>query len=103
MDQGTAIARTGVTVRLPAEIKDRVQFIAAAEHRSVAGYIESLIEQDLRAREEAERVVYVFVTPELEGKAFGSVVREDDEDDEGYTRRAEALRILLGGRKAVPD
>ena len=103
MDQAIAIARSGLTVRLPRDIKDRVQLIAAAEHRSVAGYIEMLIERDLHARDEADRVVYVFVAPELEGKPFSGVVQEPDEDDESYARRSEALAFLLGGRKAAPD
>ena len=91
------LTRPGITVRLDHDVRDRIQRIAAHEHRSIAGYIQMLIERDLRARDEAERVVYVFTAPELEGVPFGPVAREEGETDERYEARAEALRILFGG------
>jgi|HubBroStandDraft_1064217.scaffolds.fasta_scaffold15889_5 hypothetical protein len=90
------LTRPGITVRLDPEVRDRIQRIAAHEHRSIAGYVQMLIERDLRARDEAERVVYVFTAPELEGVPFGPVAREEGETDERYEARAEALRILFG-------
>lgn len=88
--------RTGITVRLDPEVRDRIQRIAAHEHRSIAGYVQMLIERDLHARDEAERVIYVFTTPELRGEPPGTLVREPGESDERYAERAETLRILLG-------
>lgn len=90
-------SRTGITVRLPSEIRDRVQRVAAAEHRSIAGYLQMLIERDLHARDEAERMVHVFVAPELHNEPPGTLVREDGEFDDRYARRAKALRTLLSG------
>jgi hypothetical protein len=90
--------RTGITVRLTPEVRDRIQHIAASERRSIAGYIQMLIDRDLHARDEAERVINVFVAPELEGKVAGPVGREDGETDEEYASRAEALDTLFGLR-----
>lgn len=90
-------SRTGITVRLPSDVRDRIQHIAAAEHRSIAGYLQLLIERDLRARDEAERIVHVFTAPELQGEAPGTLVREEHETDDRYASRAETLRTLLGG------
>ena len=98
MSETATPARTGLTVRLDPEARERVQRIAAHEHRSIAGYIQMLIERDLHARDEAERVIHVFVAPELEGKPPGPVGREEGESDAEYARRAEALDILFGVR-----
>ena len=98
MADTTNLTRTGITVRLDPDVRDRVQRIAAHEHRSVAAYVQMLIERDLHARDEAERVIHVFVAPELEGVPPGILGREDGETDEHYAERAETLRILLGER-----
>jgi hypothetical protein len=90
------LTRPGITVRLDSDVRDRIQRIAAHEHRSIAGYVQMLIERDLHARDEAERVIYVFTAPELKGVPPGTLVREDGESDERYAQRAETLRILLG-------
>jgi len=95
-DQATQ-SRTGITVRLAPDIRDRIQHVAAAEHRSIAGYLQMLIERDLQARDEAERVVHVFTAAERQNVQPGTLVREDNETDERYASRAETLRILLGG------
>jgi hypothetical protein len=90
-------SRTGITVRLPPDMRDRIQHIAATEHRSIAGYLQSLIERDLQARDEAERIIHVFTVPELQGDPPGTLVREAGETEDRYARRAETLRTLLGG------
>src|SRR5450631_1185171 len=96
MNDTVNLTRPGITVRLDPKVRDRVQRIAAHEHRSVAAYVQMLIERDLRARDDAERVIHVFVAPELEGEPPGTLVREAGETDERYAERAETLRILLG-------
>ena len=98
MGMSDTATRTGITVRLDPCVRDRVQRIAAFEHRSIAGYIQMLIERDIHARDEAERVIHVFTAPELQGEPPGTLLREAGETDERYARRAETLRILLGGR-----
>jgi hypothetical protein len=96
MTDAAHITRTGITVRLAPDIRDRIQRIAAHEHRSIAGYVQMLIERDLHARDEAKRVIHVFIAPELEGEPPGTLVREDGETDARYAERAETLRVLLG-------
>ena len=96
MNDTTNLSRTGITVRLDPETRDRIQRIATHEHRSVAAYLQMLIERDLRARDEAERVIHVFIAPELGGEPPGTLVREAGETDARYAERAETLRILLG-------
>jgi hypothetical protein len=90
--------RAGITVRLDPATRDRVQRIAAFEHRSIAGYVQMLIERDRQARDEAERVIHVFVVPELAGKPLGTVGREEGESDEDYAARAAALDTLFRPR-----
>jgi hypothetical protein len=85
-----------VTVRLDPEDLDRLRRIAEAEHRSVSAYLELLVERDLAARDEAERVVHVYVAPELVGLPQGAIGREDGESDERYERRKAILTALFG-------
>jgi hypothetical protein len=98
MSETASSSRAGITVRLPTDVRDRVQRVAAAEHRSIAGYLQMLIERDLRAREEAERIIHVFTAAELQDEPPGTLVREDDESDDRYASRVETLRTLLGGQ-----
>ena len=96
MTDAANLTRPGITVRLEPDVRDRIQRIAAHEHRSIAGYVQMLIERDLHARDEAERVIHVFTAPELTDEPPGTLVREEGETDERYAERAETLRILLG-------
>jgi hypothetical protein len=96
MSDAEAPARSGTTVRLDAATRERVQRIAAFEHRSIAGYVRMLIERDLQARDEAERIIRVFVAPELVGRPLGVAGREQGESEEDYARRATALDTLFG-------
>jgi len=93
-----ATLRQGLTVRLAPDLLDRVRGIAEAEHRSASAYLEQLVERDLAARDEAERVVRVFVDPALEDGAAGAVAREADEDSARHARRAATLNRLFGTR-----
>jgi hypothetical protein len=98
MSEVEAPPRAGITVRLDPATRDRVQRIAAFEHRSISGYVQMLIERDLKARDEAERVIRVFVAPELANEPFGTVGREEGESDEDYAARAAALDQLFNAR-----
>jgi hypothetical protein len=89
-------ARTGITVRLAPEALDRLRRIAEAEHRSIAGYLELLIERELAARDEAERVVRVHIAPEPAGLPPGLLQRETGEGEARYQRRKAVLAGLFG-------
>lgn len=71
--------------------------IARDEHRSAAAYIKELVERDLRQREEADRVVRIYVAPGVP-PATGEVVREEDETAEQHAHRTEVLNALFGVR-----
>lgn len=89
-------ARAGVTLRLDPDTHDRLRRIAAAEHRSVSAYLEMLVARDLAAREEAERVIRVYVAPEIADEPFGEINRENGESDERYLERSTVLKMLYG-------
>jgi hypothetical protein len=96
--KATAQGRPGVTVRLSRGVHARVGRISRAEHRSVAAYIEALVERDLAARDEAERLVRVFSSPDLAGVPYAPVSRSEGESDERYAERSDALDRLFGHR-----
>lgn len=92
----TTNARTGITVRLTPDAHDRLRRIANVEHRSVASYLELLVDRELAARDDAERVVRVHVAPELVDVPQGALRREDGESDARYVRRRTTLTKLFG-------
>jgi predicted transcriptional regulator len=88
--------KTGVTVRLAPEVHERLKQIAEAEHRSVSGYLEALVEREVAARDEAERVIRVHVAAELAGQPFGDPDRRPGESDKAYARRKKTIDTLFG-------
>jgi hypothetical protein len=88
--------RTGVTVRLAADAHDRLRRMAEADHRSVAGHLELMVERDLAALDDAERVVRVHVAPELASLPLGTIHREAGESQARHARRATVLGKLRG-------
>ena len=96
MANANPAARPGVTVRLDPEAHEWLQQIAKSEHRSVAAVLERLVEREIRARDEAERVIRVHVAPELEGQPFGEPDRRPGESDKSYARRKKTIDTLFG-------
>lgn len=96
MPSANAPARTGVTVRLDPEAHERLHRIAKFEHRSVAAYLEMLVEREIAARDEAERVITVHVAPELAGQPFGDPDRRAGESDKSYASRKKTIDTLFG-------
>ncbi len=96
MPNASPAARPGVTVRLEPEAHARLQQIAKAEHRSVAAVLELLVEREIRARDDAERVIRVHMAPELQGEPFGDPDRRPNESDKSYIRRKKTIDALFG-------
>lgn len=92
------LSRPGVTVRLDPEAHDRLRRIAAAEHRSIAAYLELLVARDLAAREDAERVVHVHVATGLPAMPPGPIHREPSESEARHARRGAMVDALFGTR-----
>ena len=86
---------SGITIRFPRAIRERVTTVAKLEKRSTAAYIEHLVEQDLRRRDELERVVRIHVAADAP-EWSGTVLRGDDETEEQHSERTEILRELFG-------
>jgi len=91
---------SGITVRLPAPLRDRVMVVARSQHRSAAAYIERLIERDLHERDEADRVVQVHVAAGLQDKPAGQVAPEAAETPQRHARRARVLDALFTPRRS---
>jgi predicted transcriptional regulator len=96
MPQISTAFRPGVTVRLERDAHERLKQIAKAEHRSVAAVVERLVEREIQAREEAERVIRLHVAPELTGQSFGDPDRRLGESDRSYARRKKSIDLLFG-------
>jgi hypothetical protein len=96
MKTQTRTSAPGITVRLPAPIREHVIRLARSEHRSAAAYIEQLVERDLREREEAERLVRVHVATGLPDVPDGQVTIEDGETTKRHGRRSVVLDTLFG-------
>lgn len=92
----SAPLRPGVTVRLDPVAHRRLQQIAKAEHRSVAALLERLVEREIQARDEAERVIAVHVAPELAGQGFGEPDRRPGESERSHARRRKTIATLFG-------
>ena len=78
----------------------RLQAIAEAENRSLTNYVETALLRDLARREEAERVVTMYVAPGVSTRIRPEdVVRAEGESDEDYAER-QALAVELW---SIPD
>lgn len=53
-------------------------------------------EREIRAREEAERVIRMHVVPELRGQPFGEPDRRPGESDASHARRKRTIDALFG-------
>jgi hypothetical protein len=92
---GKPSAKVAITLRLTSESARRLQAIAEAENRSLTNYVETALLRDLARREEAERVITMYVAPDV--PTFirpEDVVRAEGESDEAYAER-QALMVEL--------
>jgi hypothetical protein len=93
-------AKVAVTLRLDPDRVARLQAIAEAENRSLTNYVETALLRDLARREEAGRVITMYVAPGLStGIRPEDVVRAEGESDHDYAAR-QGLALELW---SIPD
>jgi hypothetical protein len=97
---GKPHAKVAFALRLDADTARRLQAIAEAENRSLTNYVETALLRDLTRREEAERVITMYVAPGVSTCIRPEdVVRAEGESDEAYAKR-QALTVELW---SIPD
>ena len=95
-----AASKVAIPLRLDPARVARLQAIAEAEHRSLTNYVETALLRDLARREEAQRVITMYVAPGVPDNIRAEdVVRAEGESDEDYTER-QALMVDLW---SIPD
>lgn len=88
-------SKVAITLRLDPERVHRLQAIAEAENRSLTNYVETALLRDLALREEADRVITMFVAGGVpDAIRPEDIVRADGESDEAYAER-QALLLEL--------
>jgi hypothetical protein len=97
---GKPRAKVAITLRLDADAARRLQAIAEAENRSLTNYVETALLRDLSRREEADRVITMYVAPGVSTSIRPEdVVRAEGESDQAYAER-QALTVELW---SIPD
>jgi PDZ domain-containing secreted protein len=93
--RGPAPGKVAITLRLDAERVRQLQTIAETENRTLTNYVETALLRDLARREEADRVITMYV-PEGASTSIRpeDVVRAEGESDEEYAER-QALAVEL--------
>ncbi len=95
--------RTGtkvpVTLRLDADRFKRLEILARAENRTVTNFVETAVLRDMEAKEEAARVITMFVPPKAAALTPGPLVRTEGESDERYAERSALMDVLF----SIPD
>jgi hypothetical protein len=93
-------AKVAVTLRLDADRVRRLEALAEAENRSLTNYVETTLLRDLALREEAERVITMYVAPGTsESVRPEDIVRAEGETDADYAERQALLMELW----SIPD
>jgi hypothetical protein len=91
----TPAGKVAITLRLDADRVRRLQAIAEAENRTLTNYVETALLRDLARREEADRVITMYVAPGVPTSIRPEdVVRAEGESDEAYAER-QALIVEL--------
>lgn len=98
--RGRSHGKVAVTVRLDGDLARRLEAIANAENRSLTNFVETALLRDLSQREEAERVITMYVAPGVSDTMRPEdVIREEDETDEDYAARQRLMVELW----SIPD
>lgn len=83
-----------LTLRLDATNFDRLAAAAAAENRTPTNYVETLVLRDLAAKDEADRVIAVYVPAESAALVPGDLERSEGESDRRYAQRKKLVDEL---------
>ena len=90
-----ATKKVAITVRLDAAQAERLQAVAAADNRTLTNYVETALARDLAMRDEAARVITMFVAPGVSTSIDpAEVIRAECETDDAYQLR-QALAVEL--------
>jgi hypothetical protein len=88
-----------LTLRLAPEPFRQLALLAAAENRSPANHVETLVLRELQARSEDRRVFRVHVAPEAVDLDPVPLLRDEGESDQRHVARKALFDELLG----LPD
>jgi predicted transcriptional regulator len=92
--------KVAITLRLDAARARQLQAIAEAENRTLTNYVETALIRDLECRDEASRVITMYVAPGAEERIEPEeVIRGPNESDAAYAKR-QALVVALW---SIPD
>ncbi len=93
------VAKQAITLRLdPAKFR-QLELLAQAENRTPTNYVETALLRDMEAKEEAARVITMFVPKEAADLDPGALMRTEGESNERYAERSTLMEKLF----AVPD
>lgn len=88
-----------ITLRIDETRFRKLALLAEAENRTPTNYVETALLRDMAAKEEAARVITMFVPPEAAGVAAGPLLRSEGESDERYAERSALFDRLFD----IPD
>lgn len=84
-----------LTLRLTEGEFMRLELMATAENRSLANFAETHLLESMAAKEEAARVITMYVPDELKDVQLGPLLRSEGESDERYAERSALLSELF--------
>lgn len=96
-DKGAA--KQAITLRLDPVKFRQLELLAQAENRTPTNYVETALLRDMESKEEAARVITMFVPQEAAELVPGALMRTEGESDERYAERSTLMDKLF----AVPD
>lgn len=96
---GQKPAKQAITLRLDQTQFRRLERLARAENRTPTNYVETAVLREMDAKEEASRVITMFVAEDAARLVPGALARSEGESDERYAERSALMDRLF----AIPD
>ncbi len=88
-----------ITLRIDEIGFQKLALLAEAENRTPTNYVETALLRDMAAKEEAARVITMFVPAEAVEVTAGPLLRSEGESDERYAERSALFDRLFD----IPD